>query len=77
MKRKDKRREIRRQAKAWMVLNNIRNVDIKKALAMNNHTIVIETLAGKRNDRRVLQFLLAKGCPVSYLAIPQNMVEAE
>lgn len=66
-------RDRRKQAKAWMVLNDIRNVDIKEALQLNHHTQVIETLSGKRNNRKVLQYLLEKGCPADYLDLPEDL----
>lgn len=71
----DKRRETRIQAKAWMVLNKIRNVDIEEALEMKSHTLVTSTLAGTRNNHRVLRYLLDRGCPASYLALPSSMEE--
>lgn len=66
-------RESRKQAKAWMVLNDIRNVNIKEALNLKHHTQVVETLSGKRNNRLVLKYLLEKGCPPEYLDLPEDM----
>lgn len=66
-------RNRRKQAKAWMVLNDIRNVDIKNALNLNHHTQIAETLSGKRNNRQVLQYLLDKGCPVEFLYPAENI----
>jgi len=34
---------------------------------------VANTLAGRQNNRRVLQYLKDKGCPVEYLALPTDM----
>lgn len=65
-------RDRRKQAKAWMVLNDIRNVDIKEALKLNHHTQIAETLSGKRNNRQVLQYLINKGCPAEYLYASEN-----
>lgn len=66
-------REIRRKAKAWMVDNEIRVVDIQRDLKMKNHNLVSDTMAGRRDHRRVLQYLLDKGCPSEYLALPDDM----
>ena len=63
----------RKQARLWMLTNNIRSVDIQRALSMKNHNLVSETLTGKRNNRRVLQYLVERGCPVEYLALPKGI----
>lgn len=69
-------REIRKHAKAWMVLNDVKNMDIQKALNMENHVQVSDTLRGRRSHRQVLQYLLDRGCPAEYLALPLDMREA-
>ena len=69
-------REIRKQARAWMLLNDIRNMDIQESLQMNNHVLISDTMRGKRNHRQVLQYLLDKGCPAEYLALPKDMRKA-
>lgn len=69
-------RRERRRAKAWMVLHNIRNVDIKRDLGLNYHTQVIETLSGTRDDQRVLQYLIDRGCPERFLDLPEKMRRA-
>ena len=56
-----------------MVMNDIRQVDIVKALRFRFDTQVHETLYGVRNDRRVLQYLLDHGCPADYLHLPGDM----
>lgn len=72
----EKRREIRLQARSWMVLNGIRGVDIERALGMKNHVTIADTLAGRRNNRRFLCYLLKQGCPATFLALPTSMEEA-
>lgn len=74
--KENSRREVRRQAKAWMVRHNIRNVDIQRALQMHGHNLVSDTMAGRRDHRRVLKYLLDNGCPVEYLALPWDMESA-
>lgn len=63
-------------AKAWMVIQGIKQIDIQKALKYRHDTQVNETLQGVRNDRRVLEYLLEKGCPSHYLNLPTDMREA-
>ena len=66
-------RPKRKQAKAWMILHDIRSVDIQDALKMKHHTQVVETLSGKRDDRQVLRYLLEQGCPAEYLDLPDDI----
>jgi mannose/fructose/N-acetylgalactosamine-specific phosphotransferase system component IIB len=63
----------RKKTRVWMLTNDIRNVDIQNALEMKSHTQVANTLAGRENNRRVLQYLIKRGCPVEYLDIPERM----
>lgn len=63
----------RKRAKAWMVLKNINNTDIKNALGLRYLTQVSETLSGVRDDKRVLLFLIKIGCPERYLALPEKI----
>ena len=73
MSRVEAAKETRRQARAWMVKKDIRSVDIQRALQMKNHNLVSETMTGKRNNRRVLAYLIDKGCPAEFLDIPKRM----
>ena len=66
-------KDIRKQARAWMVMNDIRIVDIKEALAMKTHVPISFTLSGAKHNRRVLAYLLQRGCPEEYLALPKDM----
>ncbi len=70
-----KRGVDRRKARAWMVMNDIRLVDIQRDLKMNSYTQVVETMQGQRSHRKVLGWLLKKGCPASYLELPRDMKE--
>lgn len=71
---KPKRQRIdRREARAWMVLQGLRPLDIQKAIGLRYHTQVVETLLGDRDDRRVLDWMRAHGCPVDYLKMPKDM----
>lgn len=64
------------RAKAWMLLEGIKQVDIQKELNYRHDTQVNETLQGVRNDRGVLRYLLKQGCPSHYLNLPTDMQEA-
>lgn len=71
---KNKPRIDRRKARAWMFEQGIRPRDIQAALAQKSHTHAVETLTGVRNDRRVLSWLLDRGCPEEYLQLPKCML---
>lgn len=68
-------KEIRKHARAWMILNDIKIMDIQKALGLNTHVQISFTLSGVKNHRRVLAYLLKKGCPSEYLDLPGDMSE--
>lgn len=74
--KKQPEKKDRRKARAWMVLHGIRQVEVQKNLGQQYTTQVNETLQGTRNNRRVLQYLLDKGCPARYLELPSDMSEA-
>jgi len=67
--------KVRRQARAWLVRHGLTVQDIQEALDHKYHTQVSETLSGKRNDRAVLNYLVRKGCPASFLDLPDDMRE--
>ncbi len=71
MKGKRKVKEI----KIWMIRNDLREADIV-AKTGQEQTYVNKTLNGLRNNRIVLQYLVNKGCPGRYLALPADMTEA-
>lgn len=70
---KGKKRIDRRQARAWMVMEGLKPHDIQTALGQRSHAQVVETLQGVRNDRKVLNWLIERGCPVEYLQLPKSM----
>lgn len=69
----ERSKDIRKQARVWMLTHDIRSVDIQKALLMRSNSLVANTLAGRRNNRRVLQYLIKRGCPLEYLDLPEKM----
>jgi hypothetical protein len=66
----------RRQVRAWMIMEEIRQTDVQVALKQKSINQVHSTLQGFRNDRRVLQYLIDRGCPVEYLNLPVDMRKA-
>jgi len=72
---KESRRAIRKHARAWMIIHDLRILDIQRELGMNNPVMISETFAGKKNNTAVLNLLREKGCPVEYLALPERMIE--
>lgn len=78
MKKTTKKRATidRREARAWMIMQGIRPVDIQRDMEYPRTAQVNDTLQGRRNDRRVLQYLLDKGCPAAYLKLPSSMAKA-
>lgn len=63
------------EIKVWMLRNGLREHDIVQATG-EEQTYVNKTLLGSRNNRVVLRYLLEKGCPAEYLALPKDMMEA-
>lgn len=64
----------RREARAWMVLQGIRAVHIQREMGYPRTGQVNDTLQGRRNDRKVLQYLIDKGCPAANLKLPKDMI---
>lgn len=60
----------------WMKRKKLTVSDIQRALNFKNHGVVSDTIADRRQNRRVLQYLLDAGCPAKYLDLPKDMREA-
>lgn len=58
--------------RAWMVERRI-SVSALAREAGITQSIMSETIHGKRNNRRALHKLVAVGCPVRLLALPEDM----
>lgn len=69
-----KRKRNIKAIKIWMIRNDLREIDIIGATGQEQ-TYVNKTLRGLKNNRVVLQYLLNRGCPAKYLALPDNMRE--
>lgn len=63
----------RREARAWMVRMGYSVKEIQDDLRQRSHAQVSLTLSGDRHDRRVLHWLLKKGCPERYLKLPEGL----
>ncbi|MFC1524696.1 XRE family transcriptional regulator [Thermodesulfobacteriota bacterium] len=59
----------------WMYWQRITVMEIARELDIN-FTRVSNTLASRRNDRKVLQYFIDKGCPAEILGLPEDMREA-
>lgn len=60
----------------WMKRNGWSVTKIQKELGMKAHVMVSNTINGKLNHRKVLRFLIEKGCPAELLNLPEDMREA-
>lgn len=63
-----KGKEIRK----WMIDVELRAVDISREVEVNT-PLVGKTIDGDRNNRKVLRYLVAKGCPVAVMDLPQDI----
>ena len=61
------------EIKVWMVRNGIRPEDIRRELGYRDSKVVRATLYGEESNRKVLRWLLDKGCPAEMLALPEQM----
>jgi hypothetical protein len=46
---------------------------MRDVLGFSTHTGVSNTLAGRVDNKKVLGYLLEKGCPQKYLGLPKDM----
>lgn len=60
------------EIKVWLTRNKLRQSDVVQATG-EEQTYVNKTINGSRNNRVVLEYLLERGCPVKYLALPKDM----
>ena len=59
-----------------MFENSVRMVDIQRDLQMKSLGQVWMTINGRRSDRRVLAWLKERKCPVRFLDLPPDMLDA-
>jgi len=63
------------EIRVWMLRNGIKRLDIETATGMSGTQTTL-TIDGVRNCRKVLRYLLDKGCPAEFLDLPGDMREA-
>ena len=61
------------EIKRWMLSTGVTVYGIRDALGYKNHTAISNTLAGRTSTRKVLGYLVKKGCPRKYLGLPKDM----
>lgn len=62
----------------WMLRNRVRVIDIARGIRPGfDPSLVVKTIQGKRNNRKVLAYLKGLGCPTRLLAIPVNSKQGE
>ncbi len=61
-----------KEIKVWLLRKGFSVTEIAR-IAGVERTNVSKTIAGKRNNRKALQWLINEGCPKSYLALPDDM----
>lgn len=59
----------------WMIRSGNRPARIARELGVGR-ALVTCTIHGRKNNRRVLGYLLEKGCPPEILDLPEDMKDA-
>jgi transcriptional regulator with XRE-family HTH domain len=57
--------------KVWMLRNGFAQAQIARDLGVSNN-LVWKTVNGKERNARVIDWLLARGCPEKYVDLPQK-----
>lgn len=65
-------RRSRPRIRSWMVRKSITGAAIARAIGVSD-ALVCSTIAGQRNNRKVLQYLRDLGCPASFLKLPDDL----
>lgn len=61
------------EIKRWMLRAGVTVYGMRDVLGFSTHTGVSNTLAGRVDNKKVLGYLLEKGCPQKYLGLPKDM----
>ena len=59
----------------WMLRNGITATQLAKEVGSARPSLATNTIAGRRNSRKILRLLLDKGCPADILDLPKDMRE--
>lgn len=73
-KRMMKRNSV--EIRVWLKRNGIKLVTIQAALGYRDNKTVWATIEGHEHNRKVLSWLEENGCPLKYLALPDDMRRA-
>lgn len=57
----------------WMRTHSHSYTSIARDLGYKNHTPVWRTVHEDKNIRKILRWLVDKGCPLKYLNLPKDM----
>lgn len=71
-------REVKRNTKkirGWM-LDHDEEVGLIAGTLDVHYSLVSNTIAGRKDNRKVLRYLLYKGCPKKYLDLPKDLQKA-
>jgi len=61
-----------REIRAFLVRRGIKIVELAAEIGIH-YSLVVHTIRGARNNRRVLSALRDLGCPAEYLALPDDL----
>ncbi len=60
----------------WMRAKEFTATSIATACGQKTHAVASNTIAGRQNNKKVLRWLVDKGCPVEFLDLPADMRSA-
>lgn len=72
MTAKRKKERNTREIWVWMIRTGMRPAKVAQELGVGR-ALVTCTIHGRKNNRRVLRYLLEKGCPPEILDLPEDM----
>ena len=58
-----------------MIRSGMRPARIAEAMGVSR-ALVSDTVSGRKNNRRVLRYLVEAGCPKEHLDLPEDLVGA-
>lgn len=61
--------------KEWLDGQGLDYADIAREAGIKAQSVVCRTVRGGANNRKVLLALHARGCPVKYLGLPQDLID--
>ncbi len=64
-----------REIWVWMIRSGMRPARIAEAMGVSL-ALVSDTISGRKNNRRVLRYLMDAGCPKEHLDLPEDLRDA-